>query len=246
MQAFTPPTIAQFKAQFPRDWPYGAGPETVTNGDIQNAINEGYGLFNGSLWNTSIPLFAASILGDTTLGLDTIANVSSVYGLLPTQAISGPGIPALATITLVGANSIVISAPATASALQVALQVGGASGYTVSEATIAYCYLSAHLMVLSLQASGGLGAPNSFQGAGSSGGGIVASKSVDSVSLSYTLPDFVTKSPALAQYMRTAYGQKYLQMLAPKIPGRRVSIVGGERTVGVPTNNLAFPFPVTP
>lgn len=238
---FAPPTIAQFKAQFPRDWPYGSGSETVTDNDIQNAINEGYGLFNPSLWNNTIPSFSATITGDTTSGSPTVPNLSAVTGLMPAQNVTGSGIPASTTILLVGANSIVLSANAMATATKVSLTIGGTSGYSVSEVQIAYCYLTAHLLVLSLQNSGGLSAPLSYQGAGSSGGGTVESKTVGQVSLTYNLPESVTKSASLSQYLRTGYGQKYLQMLAPKIPGRRVMVVQGERTVYNPFNSLLPP-----
>lgn len=166
---FIPPTIAQFQSQFPRDWPYGSGTDTVQNSDIQAAINEGQSLFNPGLFSNT---------------------------------------------------------PST--------------GYTISEAQIAFCYLAAHLMVLSLQNSGGLGAPLSYQGQGSSGGGVVETKTVDSVSVGYAVPDFVRKSPTLSQYMRTGYGQKYLQMVAPKIPGRRVMVVGGEPLLQTVAPNIGI------
>lgn len=172
MIAFTPPTVAQFKAQFSRDWPYGTGPETVTEGDIQNAINEAFNNFHASLFN----------------------------------------------------NTIV-------------------AGTTVAESTIAYCFLAAHLMVLNLQNAGGLSSPLSHQGLGSSGGGTVESKTVGSVSITYAIPDSVKNSPTLGQYMRTGYGQKYLIMIAPKIPGRRITVVQGERTPFSSVNNLRPPVP---
>ncbi len=238
--SFLPPTLAQFQAQFPRDWQYGSGPETVTPNDIQNAINEAYPLFNPNLFDSSIPSFSTIINGDITAGSTTIINLSSMTGLSPNQSIAGVGIPVSTIISFVGLTSIIISLAATETLVGDQLSIGGTSGISVSEAQIAYCYLAAHLMVLSLQAAGGLGVPLGYQGAGSSGGGIVNSKTVGSVSLSYTLPDFVMKSPTLSQYMRTAYGQKYIQMVAPKIPGRRVMVVGGEPTVGNPLS----PFPV--
>lgn len=240
---FTPPTIAQFKAQFPRDWPYGSGTDKVQDADIQNATNEGQGLFNPVLWNNTIPSFAATIKGDTAITSATIANLSSVTGLAPGQSVAGAGIPLGATILLVGANSLVLSAPATATAVGVTLTVGGASGYSASEAMIAYNYLTAHLMVLSIQNSGGLSAPGSYQGVGSSGGGTVESKTVGSVSLSYTIPDSIKNSATLAQYMRTGYGQKYLEMLAPKLAGRRTYVVVNERTPFAPFNNMRAPIP---
>ena len=157
--SFTVPTPAQFQAFFTREFPYGSGPDTVTQQDIQRAIDEAQTLFRSSLWNSSVP-----------------------------------------------------------------------AGYVNSEANIAYFYLSAHLLTLSLQNSGGLGAPGLSQGALSSGGGVVSSKTVGSVTVNYQLPEFVTKSPTLSQFMRTGFGQKYVQMLAPKIPGARVQVVGDEPT----------------
>lgn len=229
--SFAPPTVAQFQAQFPRDFPYGPGTDKVTNADIQAAINEGYGLFNPSLWDNGIPSFSAVVTGDTVISTNLVSNLSSVTGLAPGQSITGAGIPASTTITFVGTNSIQISNNATATATAVQLTIGGTSGYTASEAMIAYNYLTAHLMVLSLQNAGGLGVPSSFQGPNSTGGGVVQSKSVGSVSVSYAFPDYVINSPTLSQYLRTGYGQKYLQMLTPKMAGRRVKVVGGEPTV---------------
>jgi|SRR5579864_1783524 len=229
--SFQPPTIAQFKAQFPRDFKYGSGFDTVQDVDIQAALNIGQGLFNPSLFSTNIPSFSTLITGDTTSGSATIINLSSVTGLQPGQNISGVGIPASTTILLVGLTSIVISANATATATGVQLTIGGVSGFSVSEAQIAYSYLTAHFLVLSLQNSGGLGAVLSYQGPASSGGGIVQTKSIDGVSIGYAFPDYVINSPTLSQYLRTGYGQIYLQMATPKLPGRRVMVVGGEPTI---------------
>jgi hypothetical protein len=246
--SFTPPTIAQFKAQFPRDFPYGSGLETVQDNDIQAAINLGQGLFNPSLFSQSIPSFSTTITGNTTLNSDVVDTLSSVTGLAPGQAISGAGIPASTTITFVGASSIVISQNATATAASVQLTIGGVSGYSVSEAQIAYLYLSAHLMCLSIQNAGGLGAPAPKLGVLSTGGGVIQTKGVGSVNIGYSFPDYVINSPTLSQYLRTGYGHIYLQMVTPKLPGRRVMVVGGEPTIGggVPQNNATAFIPTGP
>lgn len=244
--SFIPPTIAQFKQQFPRDFKYGSGTETVQDTDIQAAINLGQGLFNASLFSQRIPTFQTVITGDTTDLSSTIANLSSVTGLAAGQTISGAGIPASTTILFVGANSIQISANATATALGVQLTIGGPSGYSMSEAQIAYLYLTAHFMVLNLQDAGGLGVPPSYRGEASSGGGIVATKTIGGVSIGYALPDYVVNSRTLSQYMRTGYGQIYLQMIAPKIPGRRVVVVGGEPNDQAIINNSTIFIPQGP
>lgn len=106
---------------------------------------------------------------------------------------------------------------------------------TVDEKKVAFLLLAAHMLVLNIQAAGGLSATNMGAGAGSSGGGIIQSKSIGSISLTYVMPDFVTKSPILSQFMRTDYGQKYLQMLIPRLVG------GGDVVSGPVTQDIGIP-----
>ncbi len=243
--AFLPPTISQFQAQFPRDFRYGPGLDSVTTNDIQAAINEGQGLFNPNLWSDDIANFATVISGDVTSGSTTVANLSNVDGLAAGQTITGSGseIPAGTSIDFVGLNSLIMSAAATQTITQDTLTIGGPSGYTVSESQIAYLYLTAHLLVMSLQAAGGTGAPASAKGQYSSGGGIIQSKSVGGVTVNYAFPDYVINSPTLSLYLRTGYGQKYLTMLLPKMAGRRVFVVGGEPFVPSDVPNPFLPVP---
>lgn len=86
------------------------------------------------------------------------------------------------------------------------------------EKTTAFLFLSAHLLVLNIQAAGGLTA-GSGKGIRSSGGGTVQTKSVGSVSVAFALPDGIIGDPILSQFMRTDYGQKYLQFLTPRLVG---------------------------
>ena len=90
---------------------------------------------------------------------------------------------------------------------------------TNEELKTSYLYLSAHFLVLSLQAAGGLKAKNSSAGAKNHGGGVVQSKSVGSVSLSYAVPAFVTNDPTLSQLLRTDYGMRYVQLIVPRLAG---------------------------
>ena len=48
----TPPSIAQFKSQFVRDFPYGSTSDTVTDADIANAITEAAFYVNESFFDT--------------------------------------------------------------------------------------------------------------------------------------------------------------------------------------------------
>jgi hypothetical protein len=47
-----PPTIADFKAQFDRDFDYGPGTENVRDTDITRALADAAMLFNPGLWDT--------------------------------------------------------------------------------------------------------------------------------------------------------------------------------------------------
>lgn len=50
--AFTTPTIADFKAQFNREFVYGSGFDTVQDADITRGLNEAGFVFNPALWVT--------------------------------------------------------------------------------------------------------------------------------------------------------------------------------------------------
>lgn len=51
--SFVTPQVADFKAQFPLDFPYGEGPESVSDEEIQAALNltAGGSYFNPALFN---------------------------------------------------------------------------------------------------------------------------------------------------------------------------------------------------
>jgi len=72
---------------------------------------------------------------------------------------------------------------------------------------ISYLYLTAHYMVNDLQTSA--------QGISSVGYAPVNSRSVGSVSESYTLPDWMVNDPYMSNFATTRYGQKYLSLIKP-------------------------------
>lgn len=51
-----PPTVADFKAQFPREFSYGPGLDVVQDSDIQRGLIDAGIMFNAGLWDTSTPL----------------------------------------------------------------------------------------------------------------------------------------------------------------------------------------------
>ena len=75
----------------------------------------------------------------------------------------------------------------------------------------AFLYCSAHYMVMDVRMA--------ESGLDSRGEGAVSSKGVGSVSTSFTLPDSVVKNPQWNYFTLTAYGQKYLSIVIPRVTG---------------------------
>lgn len=157
-----PPSVADFKAQFNRDFTYGTGMNTVMDSDVQRGLNEARIVFNPELWGTDY------------------------------------------------------------------------------EKNTAYLYASAHFMVLNIQAAGGPSATNFGRGVQSKGGGTIESKGVGSVNVGYAVPDFVRQSPILSQFMRTDYGQMYLQFMNPRLVGN-IAVVSGQE----PQSFAGRPLPLS-
>ncbi len=84
--------------------------------------------------------------------------------------------------------------------------------------TLAYLYLTAHFLVIDLRAAS--------QGVEGSYSWITASKSVGSVSESYSVPQRILDNPILSMFSKTNYGAKYLHMLLPYLTGRIFSVCG--------------------
>jgi len=83
-----PVSVAQFKAQFTRDWPYGAGTDAVRDADIQNALNLAASYFNAVLFDTT-PLGAAGSGNTTTEQTLAYLYASAHFLVLNIQAAGG-------------------------------------------------------------------------------------------------------------------------------------------------------------
>lgn len=108
-------------------------------------------------------------------------------------------------------------------------QLIGTPPMQTSESLNAYLYLTAHFLVTSLQAVGGLAlkAGAGSPGLHSQGEGIVSSKGGGGLNISFSWPALVTDSPVLFQLTKTSYGLMYLQILVPKLVGN-VGVAHGE------------------
>ena len=79
-------TIALFKKQFFRDFTYGSGPTTVMDQDIQNALNSADGMFNPSLFDTSLLGVSPN---QTSESLIAYLNATAHYLVTAIQAVGG-------------------------------------------------------------------------------------------------------------------------------------------------------------
>lgn len=99
---------------------------------------------------------------------------------------------------------------------------------TSSEAGIAYMYLAAHLMVISIQQmAGGLSAVPRGKGVRNSPEGVLVSAGVGPASVNYQVPPpRVAENAVLMDLFRTTFGQRYIAMLEPRLIGN-VLVVSG-------------------
>jgi hypothetical protein len=84
--------------------------------------------------------------------------------------------------------------------------------------TEAYLLLTAHYLCTNLLASS--------QGLGGAGQWLTQSKTVGSVSESYSVPPSVANDPFLGLLSKTTYGALYLQLIAPLLVGNIICIAG--------------------
>ena len=90
-----------------------------------------------------------------------------------------------------------------------------------AEITLVYLYITAHYLVQDLQTA--------LEGIESTGRYPVNSRSVGSVSESYSIPQRFLDDPMLSYYATTGYGRKYLSFLVPRMIGA-VDIAHGATT----------------
>ena len=89
---------------------------------------------------------------------------------------------------------------------------------TCQEKKLGFLYLAAHYLVIDIQ--------NSTQGLNGKYEGIMASKSVGSVSVGYTIPDWVMASPIYSLLSQSKYGMKYLSLIIPSLVGNVAAVRG--------------------
>lgn len=150
----TPPlTIAQFKAQYGREFVYGLSPDTAMDSDIQSAINQAVLIHNPDLWDTT------------------------------------------------------------------------------TEEPIAFGLIVAHFLAFKLQVAGGVSLKNVGSGAQSYGRGMIQSKTVSGVSLTYAVSEIVKEDPTLSTFALTEFGVEYLGIAWPRTVAPGFSVPGPDQRI---------------
>lgn len=89
---------------------------------------------------------------------------------------------------------------------------------TEDEKKLGFLYLAAHYLVIDIQ--------NSTQGLNGKYEGIMSNKSVGSVSVGYTIPDWVMAHPIYSLLSQSKYGMKYLSLIIPLLVGNIAAVRG--------------------
>lgn len=219
---FTTPTVADFKAQFDRDFPFAvpafgaAGLLTVAGGIITAAA-----LAAGGQGYTTPP--AVSVIdagtppGTGAVITATVAN-GAVTGFVIGSAGTGYIAPTLALSGGAGDNTD--RTRVRDSDIQQAIQ--GAlfnvnQDLFCDQASWAYAFgfLAAHNLVERMLAAG--------EGLRSRFNWMVTSKSVGDLSEGFAIPDNIMQSSFLASLSKTRYGARYLEIISPLLIGNTLT-----------------------
>jgi hypothetical protein len=71
----------------------------------------------------------------------------------------------------------------------------------------------------------------SSQGLGGAGQWLTNSKAVGNVSEAYSIPDRILRSPTLSLYSKTTYGCQFLSLIAVRLAGNVMGIIGTSHAV---------------
>ena len=221
------PSIADFKAQFARDFPFATPAAVVGVVGATATASIDAGSVSGIAVGTP-----GSGLSDTAPPSVVVYGGGGVGALAVAVMTAG----AVASVTVAQAGYGYVTAP------QVYIALGGdntnsdrvtdfdiARAFNAAESfnmtrtlsgdqsafTYAYNLLAAHYLCVTLQASGtGLGGKAEW---------LTNSKTVGNVSESFNIPPRVLNSPFLSKLSRTTYGSQFLELFAPSLVGNFAS-----------------------
>lgn len=224
------PTIADFKAQFARDFPFATplaragvvGAEaTVLINDAGNVTgltitNPGSGL--GS------PTPAVTIYGGGGVGARATATLTG--GAVTLLTVNSPGIGYVtapyAYLSLGGDDTDVskVTDRDIASAFSAVTQFNITQRLLSNQAAFTYAYdlLAAHYLVTNLSASN--------TGLSGKADWLTKTRMVGNVSEGYDIPKRVLNSPYLSKLSKTTYGAQFLELMSPSLIGNVSYAIG--------------------
>ena len=215
---FTIPTVSDFKSQFSRDFPYAvpaygaSGIASINISGVVTSISLGAGGFG---YSTVPTVIVGAAPGDLGTGATAIANIAGgqVTGFTVTNGGSNYGQPPIITITGGAGDpsdlSKVTDNDISGAIFDAQFNINQALFPTQQFFSRAFLYLAAHQLVEKLLAA--------QEGMGSQYSWLTVSKSIDSVTEGFQIPERIAQDPMLSHFSKTRYGAMYLQIISPQL-----------------------------
>jgi Protein of unknown function (DUF4054) len=215
---FTIPTVSDFKSQFSRDFPYAvpaygaSGIASINISGVVTSISLGAGGFGYATVPTVIVGAAPGDLGTGATATASIAG-GQVTGFTVTNGGSNYGQPPIITITGGAGDpsdlSKVTDNDISGAIFDAQFNINEALFPTQQFFSRAFLYLAAHQLVEKLLAA--------QEGMGSQYSWLTVSKSIDSVTEGFQIPERIAQDPMLSHFSKTRYGAMYLQIISPQL-----------------------------
>lgn len=217
--AYTIPSVDDFKAQFPRDFPYGVpsfgavalaivAAGAVTGFSVQ-APGQGY--------SSAPQVVLTNAPGDTGVGAAGTATVDNggVTGIALSSPGSGYSLPPIVSFVNGSGDPTnrkrILDSDIAGGIFDAQFNINEGLFANQKMFTRAFLYLAAHQMIEKIKmAAGGVQSQYSW---------LLVDKTVGDVSAGYEIPAIVKENPFLASISTTRYGAMYLQIIAPLLVG---------------------------
>ena|GEM_PF-914752 len=215
---FTIPTVSDFKSQFSRDFPYAvpaygaSGIASINISGVVTSISLGAGGFG---YATVPTVIVGAAPGDLGTGATVTASIAGgqVTGFTVTNGGSNYGQPPIITITGGAGDpsdlSKVTDNDISGAIFDAQFNINQALFPTQQFFSRAFLYLAAHQLVEKLLAA--------QEGMGSQYSWLTVSKSIDSVTEGFQIPERIAQDPMLSHFSKTRYGAMYLQIISPQL-----------------------------
>lgn len=213
--SYNQPSVSDFKVQFRRDFPYavpaagGAGNVTKVAGVI-TAI----AVAAGGWGYSKAPTVTVKDKNGTGAVITTTVSEGAITSFVVGNGGTGYSDPSLVISGGAGSNSDlkrVIDDDIDGAFQDASFNMNEGLFSSQSEFSRAFNYLSAHMLVEKLLASG--------EGLASQYNWLTQSKTVGDISESFQIPDRILKDPMLAGFSKTRYGAMFLSIISPLLIG---------------------------